>query len=369
MTSSPITMSEGDYAVFAFPSTVTSPLSSEDSTPEELAEALVVEKGVKLKTTKVLLRVERINDRKMQLVSPQQPPYGYNKLTELFKKPKTFPRSAEQHVAANLGKNPPFGSVFGTRVFFPQKKMKLPPFKKAFLYRELSPREYKILLHDIEQLETLVKDHSLHLDWPFFELHPPRGAVAGEYRVIVKGDDIYEVISLHPKYAEDEFPNYFEILSHELGHALWYQLFPSRLKAKWISLFKEFVQPIPITKDDLAKFLEGVSATPLRDYLASLEDDEAEKFWHVLYYLDTVYHLKLEHVELLLDNEKDSLHDLWPTSVNRIFDADTPISEYAMKNAEEFWCEALRVYATSEFTLPKKIKTAVVRTLDLIKMG
>lgn len=361
----PILFEKDDYVLFAFPLDVAQDIDEGGHGTEDTSS------DKSIRSVKCLLHVTR-SKGKFEVVSPMYPPYSTPINQVPFAEERILGETARKYALANLGKQPPKGSVFGVSINFPLKQDKIKPFKEVFFYRDMTPKEYKHLISSVEDFHQWLLSKKIRIDWPFLEIHEGKGRYAGEYQVKVKDDEVYQIVRLHPKLKEDELPDYDPIIAHEIGHAIWYQLLSNRAKAKWVELFTQYCKPIPVTKEDLVQFRDGVLAlrtpTPIDDFLEDLEDDEADKFDQILAYFEEVYHLKTEHLEYLIQGRGD-LEKLWPQSVTRIFEAETPISDYAMKNPEEFWCEALAYYYTHNELLPGEVRNLMERTLKNLEQA
>jgi len=157
------------------------------------------------------------------------------------------------------------------------------------------------------------------------------------------------------------------IAAHELGHPLWQLYLPDAIKARWVRLYHSFAQVQELKTNDLDAIRQDVvgSKISLREYQRQAPDETKLFLAAILLWIKRVHHLDSKYINLLL-GENDSLVDYWPHSRLHLSQIKVPITEYAGKNPEETFCEALSVTALRE-ELPRPITKLVARSIKAVQ--
>lgn len=271
----------------------------------------------------------------------------------------------ERTLLAVLGTKPRVGTTaFGVKIqpFVGQSESEYGPFN---YFRELSDLEKKALRSALKRTYATMKDNGLSSVFPIgkFNVFPKKGKYAGMYHFRRKGDEVNDTIDLHPMTFEDRKYNEY-LLLHEYGHAVWYRLMDSAIKAKWIALYHSRLELANVKKEQLDGMLKDLlhfSGT-LKDFLKELPDDERIIFREVLSHIKRYHKLDNYALEILHVENTERFASLWPKRATIIESVKEDPSAYAMTKPEEMFAESFAFHLTGR-TLSKDIRVLIKRTL------
>lgn len=307
--------------------------------------------------------VIRDGDRKKRLVKVIEAPKGQDLLVRReeskVENRRTTEHVAHEDVVVNLGLNPRFGSVYGCKVEVFKSSAEIEGWGAVHYYREMEVEEKKMLKKAAAKIGATLKAKKLTGFWPItFEVRHKSG-LDGYYKISKHQNT--DVICLKPK--EFEFGALCHLIAHEAGHGIYFHMMPNSFKARWVQIYGYYTKLGQLKESRIKEIRRALeSAGTLND--VELDKDEVNAC------LDAVqanFGLRRVDVELLLTEGKE-IEPFWPTHKIDLPDTEVVLTDYAMKNHEEFWCEALRIYLTGGM-LPKKVKHLMKETLAACKQG
>ena len=271
----------------------------------------------------------------------------------------------ERTLLAALGTKPRVGTTaFGVKIqpFIGQSETEYGLFN---YHRELSDLEKKALRSALKRTYATMSENNLESIFPIgkFNVFPKKGKYAGMYHYRRKGDEVNDAIDLHPVTFEDRKYNEY-LLLHEYGHAVWYRLMDSAIKAKWIALYHSRLELANVKKEQLDGMLKDLLhfTGTLKEFLKELPDEERLVFREVLSYIKRYHKLDNYALEILHVENTERFASLWPKRATIIESVKEDPSAYAMTKPEEMFAESFAFHLTGR-TLSKDIRVLIKRTL------
>jgi len=274
------------------------------------------------------------------------------------------------YIVANLGPRPPLGTVFGVSV---------EPFLKSFdndfwgrihYFHRLSKIQRSNLakgLNKVQAKMAKLKPQFIPLD---LEIRAPKGMYAGHFQVKTirdgENEDTLNILTLKPK-EEWNVADYDYFLCHECAHGIWAHMLTNRVKARWIRAYWETVKLTSASDKDIRILLKKLtkSGLTISEFYKELEEDDIPLYDACLAYIKDYHSLTIKELNILI-SAGDGVGDMWPKSNLELFDQEALITEYSMKNVDEFFAEAMAFHFTKKL-LPKKIRSMVDKTLATLK--
>lgn len=195
-----------------------------------------------------------------------------------------------------------------------------------------------------------------------FEVRPEKGRMLGYYSTDMKSD--IDTMG----FRIGELQDLTHCFYHEAAHGIWDRLITKRsTKAKWISLYNEFIAVDKLTKQQMNDLYHSFAsmACTVTEFKDSLEDEEEVLLMkEVLSYIKKYHRIALKDLDLLADDDKKAIKALWPSdAISLTKEKDTGISLYSLKSPLELFCESFAFYMTGK-SLPKSVKKLMSKTLE-----
>lgn len=280
--------------------------------------------------------------------------------------PKTIEYD-EQNLVAVLGTKPKPGSAYGVKInpYISSVETKYGPIH---FYRELNEREMKSFKKALKSTYGKMIDSSLDV-FPFtaMRVYPKRGKYAGMYEIRRKGGEISDKVDLFPETFEDAEWNEY-LLFHEYGHAVWYKMVQSRMKARWIKMFHKRIELTNFLKERLVSLLDECLAYQdgnLKDFFKELDDESKAVFKEVLAHYKKYHKLDSRSLDILFTEDSEKFASMWPKR-STVVESKMDPSEYALTKPEEFFAETFAFYMQGR-KMSGDIKTLMEKTLLQIK--
>ena len=152
-------------------------------------------------------------------------------------------------------------------------------------------------------------------------------------------------------------------LFHEVGHAVWEKTLRDMDKAKWIELYNAGVETRHVTKQLLDRMRNDLvtQGNGIALYRRGMDEIDREMLKAALQWIKKVRRLSAKDVDVLLKTG-DDLTDIWPKTDVIIGSILETLTEYAKKNAEEFFAEAFAL-TLGEDHIPPAIGDEMEATL------
>jgi hypothetical protein len=259
-----------------------------------------------------------------------------------------------ESIVVNLGKNPPFGTVYGVSVEPLKKATDLENWGEIHFYRKLKKIERKALNQALKKVwNKIVVPNKLQECAPLtFEVRHHHGRWDGYYKSSPKQEQ--HSITLKPKgFLLDDT---LALITHELGHAVDHTLVPDRVRARWVKLYTDYRTLSTVKTSTLRAILseleEAGSTRAAKKSLANLSDStkggvsSENLLKECLKYIHHSWGLSTSDLNLLL-SQGESLEEYWPKNSLDIADdskGKATMTEYGMTSPTEFFSEAFRLY-------------------------
>ena len=275
----------------------------------------------------------------------------------------------ENNLVANLGLNPKAGSVaFGVKInpYISSVDSKYGPMH---FFRVLEDLEKKALKSALRRTYDAMLEKNLNI-FPLgsIKFFPKKGNYAGMYHIKRSMSEFTDGIDLFPDTFTDRSYNEY-VLYHEYGHAVWFRMVPASYKARWIKLYHKRLELNSILKDRLESMLgELMEFTgTFKEFYKELEDESQDRlvFREVLSHYKRYHKLDGRSLEILWLEDSEKFASMWPKRTT-IVESRPDLSEYSMKNPDEFFAEAFAFHMTGK-TMPKDITKAMEKTLKALQ--
>lgn len=278
----------------------------------------------------------------------------------------TLVKVKPKDIIANLGTKPKFGKSFGrtTEAFHGSSDHK--KWGRINYFRELELVERKALHLALKKVWLRLKHYGLHKGiLPIeMDIRNNHGKIVGYYAHRAKGrGDVLTLCLPKIELKDAKF-----VLFHEYGHGWWFNKMTSNTKVKWIECYHYFMNLSKIPTEKLIitrKTLEKMGS--IKTFKQEFGEKDTDAITpavilnECLKYVSRVHGLNSKNVEILLSAEK-SLKPYWPTSPLELSEAKLILTEYAKKNTEEFFSEALALFLTQK-KLPKTVNKLMKETI------
>ena len=275
----------------------------------------------------------------------------------------------EEHIHCNLGQEPLTGKAFGIDIKPYIKTIETKKFGPIHVFRKLEKGELRGLKKAMNRVYKLYAEKATVSFFPLYAINiePKKGKYAGSYKFRQKGLDAMDEMYLHPEtFTDIEFNTY--MLAHECAHGLWFRCVPTDIRSKWLNLYQKRLQLSTIESSELEQLCEDVIQYNgnLGDYCKEVGDDYVKMIVkEVLAYFKRYHHMDQRAVELMLAENSPKLASIWPSST-KLTEERPDISEYSLKNVEEFFAEAMANYMIGK-QLPKDVQKGIDFTIKRLK--
>lgn len=273
----------------------------------------------------------------------------------------------ETEVLANLGPTPYPGKVYKVSAEPWLRTVKHPKWGLIHFFVKSSKKIEPILLESLNKVYKECRKYNITHRLPLrIEVRNNEGKVQATYKTVFKltDDNPCDVITFKPTTWDDP-DNITYITFHEMGHPVWHTLFTPKDRRRWINLYHDSVKILDLSDKDLEQMRSDLCAkgrvSALNKALKAEEDFEGlEGVKAVMRWIKSVHRLRTKDIDYLLE-AGDNLAKFWPNH-NEFSMIETNITEYAGKEVDEFWCEAMAHFFTQK-KMPKTIRKMVRRTL------
>ena len=274
----------------------------------------------------------------------------------------------QSDVGVNLGASPPIGkSIMGVKIEPYIDSVQLPLFTvPTALMDTLPDNEIALIRKGAAKLAKRLKkygalDHTRH--WSS-AIRPRTGKMTGQWKYSVRQG--FEQMNLYA--GGKDTPDWFYVMAHEFGHHIWSRCMTSKQKSRWIDRHRKAIKFSEISSSQLTRIrTELEKAKSIKAYRAQLrkldkENDEnnTERFVEVVKASLKLCHATAEDFDCILENG-ESLADYWVKTPIPLADRNVIITEYAMTNATELFCECL-AHALTGKEMPEKLKKQTLGT-------
>lgn len=262
-------------------------------------------------------------------------------------------------VLANLGEYPQDGSVHGVKIEPWHETIRHKFWGDIHIYREMKAKEKDHLVAHLDRCSAGLKNKHLDGFLPIrMEIRPRKGSYAGHYK---SSKDIDEIV-LHPK---DMVEDTGYVIFHESGHGVWFRQLSTESKARWVKLYHQCVKLIKANPDTANKLVIDFcsSRVSIKDFKANLRDTDSSLFDEMLGWARKVHRLRKEDFDTMISaGWGEELQAYFPTGDIMISEIESVITDYAMKNPDEFFAEAFAFYLQDR-PLPVSVKKLMRSTI------
>lgn len=266
------------------------------------------------------------------------------------------------NLMAYLGSTLDKGSVYGVQCIPFFKKDELENYLGIYYFRDSTEDERKFIRNKLKTCWKYMKANKLDSIFPIeVEVRPNRGKIVGYAKTTVDSDGSESnLMTLMPKELLDQT---VDTIFHEFGHFIYNTRFRNKDKALWTELYAHYVKVEEANKHMLEKFKK----LALKDGIYAMEDEsiDSDLASEVVDYIEAYHSLRLKDLYTLSDAKKD-ITQYFPTYLE-LTDMEEAVSEYGMKDPEEFWCEAFSQYCVKGKLKKKKVMKLMINTLKQVK--
>lgn len=272
---------------------------------------------------------------------------------------RTTETISDESVVLNLGSNPPAGTVYGCKIEPFQSSSDLDGWGTIHYYREVEREDKKTIKKAAAKVWKRLDKERLTAFAPLtVEVRLNKGSEIGYYKIHKSQET--DVLCIKPK--EFDQTELTRLFFHEAGHGIMDRMMPSNFRAKWVTTYAYYTSLKALKKDDLIgirALVEGNGS------LKQVEDVDPDHLDACIGSIIGNFGIRKADIELLL-NEGVSLEAYWPKHTLDLPDNEVPLTDYAMKSVDEFWCEAFAMHMTGT-QLPKRIRNLMLKTLNACK--
>lgn len=264
-----------------------------------------------------------------------------------------------ESIILNLGPTPIPGTVYGCKIEPYYSASTIDGWGDIHYYRELERDEKKTIKRAAAKAWKSLKKLRLTAFAPLtIEVRLAKGSEIGYYKMHKAQET--DVLCLKPKeFHHDELVRLFY---HEAGHGILDRMMPVEFRARWIKAYTHYTTLSKLDPDEIRGIRALVEGT---GSLTGVDGVDSEKLDLCVDSIHSNYGLKKRDIEELLE-QGYTLEDYWPTHPLDLADNEVPLTDYANKNWNEFFCEALAMHLTG-IQLPKRIRNLLLKTIEATK--
>jgi len=204
-------------------------------------------------------------------------------------------------------------------------------------------------------------DHTRH--WSS-AIRPKQGTMDGQWKYSAR--EGVEQMNLFA--GGKETPDWLYTMAHEFGHHIWGRCMTAKQKSRWIERHRKAIKFSEISSQQLTRMRSDLEkAKSVKAYKKQLREldkenseNNMERFNEVMKASMKLGHITVEDIDCILENG-ESLADYWTRTPIPLADRNVIITEYAMKNATELFCECL-AHALTGKEMPEKLKKQTLGT-------
>lgn len=275
-----------------------------------------------------------------------------------------------EDVIANLGNSPKSGTVYGIKVEIFNRYIDT-KFGKVALFVKADKETKKLLIKSFNKAYSKLHDLGL-LGFSYtldINVKDKQGKMQGCYTAS-KNLDHNDTMTL---FAEADLAGltFEEVILHESGHGIWHRLIQQeKTKAKWVEDYSRYIEIQSVKEKVIKQHLLALinSGVTLSQYKNSLkaEGDEFDilLITAIIKYFKEVHRLSIKDLDYVSVHDQDFLKAIWPTCSQQISRVKgNNISDYSMKNVQEYFCECFRVHASGT-KIPKTTRKLMEKTIS-----
>lgn len=271
----------------------------------------------------------------------------------------------EEKIHCNLGKEPQHGKVYGIEIAPYIRTIETKKYGPIHFFRKLDKKEMDALKKSLKIVHRKYEEKASVSFLPLYRIniYPEKGKYAGSYQYRQKGIEGLDEMNLHPQTFSDITHNVY-IFAHEFAHGYWYRCVPTNIRAKWVCLYQKRLNLSSIGQKELDVLYEDICAYEgkIQEYCKEVGDERVNMIMkEVFAYFKRYHHMDKKAIELLFTEKSDKLAELWPNNTH-LTEERQDISEYSLKNVEEFFAEAMANFMTGKI-LPKDVQKGIDHTL------
>lgn len=272
-------------------------------------------------------------------------------------------------VLCNLGKDPAPNTYCSVHVRPYVKTVPSNKYGPVIIRTKLDNKDRKALSDAMAWVYDWYKKHATVAFLPLHQvfLYPPKGKYAGCYKARSRGSETFDVMELHPKSFSDPIYNRY-LVAHEFAHGLFFRCVPRDIRARWMRLYQKRLKLSKIKSNRMEELWLTVSSYDggLSAYLKESADDEERLLLkEVIGYFRRNHRMAADDITMLLDNNRELLKSLWPSSAT-LTEERPDMGSYAMKSYEEMFAEAMAYHITGK-KVPNDILAGIEYTLKKCK--
>lgn len=297
-------------------------------------------------------------------VVTEEKPYKCIREKHIIDGTNTVDTFSPSDVMVNLGKAPHYGTVYCVKVEPIHRKVSSKRWGEIRFFRSFTDDQHAQFSTELNTFARGLKAKSC-LGVPCqIEVRPRQGKYAGMYKYNKSAE--FDTLIVKP---EDTMVDAQYILAHEYAHGIYFRWTPSRLKAKWIRLYHEYVVLTTVSEEDLKAIKEEIQTSgTVGAFMSDCADEDYLIVKACLKAIQQVHGISRNQLDVLMANG-ETLDDFWPVNTIELSEKEVAITEYARKSVEEFFAEAFahdfvgrkmpaKVKKLLDFTMSKLVKTS-----------
>jgi hypothetical protein len=257
-----------------------------------------------------------------------------------------------KEVVLHLGDNPALGTCYDTWVEPINKRINVKGYGEVFFYSNPSEKTEERICKSFTSALKFVRSLGPQCDWEMItEVRNPKDKKAGLYHYKSKGVD--RLISYDIE--GQSFKEKMYVVTHELGHGVWFRYLTSEERTSWIELYDRFVEVKVISPQQIKNILKDIRQLgAIKDFAKNAEPEESAALAIFMGWLKKVHNMsRWSFQDLILSNGKIPIPD---THLHRSEMTQVPVTNYSKTSAEEMFCEALGSYAIDTLDNKQMIK-------------
>jgi hypothetical protein len=264
-----------------------------------------------------------------------------------------------ESIVVNLGRTPRIGSVYGVAVEPVLRTIIHTDWGLVRLYKKLEEKEGLALKKCLSWAANKCEEYGVEDLMPLdIEVRQAKGKYQGSFHFRKKLTDI---IRLNPDMLDFEVLTH--VISHELGHGIWYRKIRPEYVLLWIEAYHRYTSKEVIDNELHGLMLDIIEAKSVSTVLGYIDDEKKDLLKRAMWYIHKVHFLSPSNVEAMLSlGSTISFEEIFPTSLE-VGKIKAPLGEYGAKSVEEFFAESVRLKFVGR-ALPKSLGTLLMDTLS-----
>lgn len=266
-----------------------------------------------------------------------------------------------KEILANYGKRP-HSSIY--EAYF--KSFKHPDIGEVHFFVKADKALKKEIESQLTKAYKRLDKAGLTKFFPLYvEIRPEKGKMLGHYKA-AKSEGILDIIALRPSDLHTLEQTFF----HESGRAVWKRcILQRKAKAAWIKDYNQFIQVQHLTSKSLKKLYHELanSNQNISEFKSGLEEEQQLVLKEVISYIKKYHRLSLVDLNLLLESgDVETVGEVWPSDTLALSKIrENNISNYSLKNVEEYFSEVLATYLMGQ-KIPAHTEKLLTKTIQSI---